>query len=154
MSTIIFCLMVALGLGWFGRTVYRRTRVLQAAQPAALFDRIPERINAVLVYAFGQKKFVRDEQPAGWMHVFIFWGFVILAIQVLTMFGRGFSDHFTVPGFQLGLLGGPYMLVRDLMEVVVLGAIGLALYRWAISHPARLYGYKPAENRLAGQSHG
>jgi len=146
--------MVALGLGWFGRTMYRRTRLLQAAQPASLFDRIPERISAVLVYAFGQKKFLRDEQPAGWMHVFIFWGFVILAIQVLTMFGRGFAAGFTVPGFQTGLLGGPYMLLRDLMEVVVLGAIGLALYRWAISHPARLFGFRPAENRLAGQSHG
>jgi hypothetical protein len=28
------------------------------------------------------------------------------------------------------------------------------MYRWLISHPARLYGYAPAENRLRGQSHG
>ncbi len=39
------------------------------------------------------------------------------------------------------------------MEVLVLGAIGTAAFRWAVSHPARLYGYKPAEERLAGQSH-
>jgi Fe-S oxidoreductase len=70
------------------------------------------------------------------------------------MFGRGFAAEFTVPGFQIWLLGGPYMLLRDLMEVVVLGAVGVALYRWAISHPARLFGFRPAENRLAGQSHG
>jgi Fe-S oxidoreductase len=145
--------MILLGLGWFGRTLYRRARVLQATQPAALFDRVPERINAVLVYAFGQKKFLRDEQPAGWMHVLIFWGFVILGLQITTMFGRGYSEHFTVPGLQMWLLGGPYMVLRDIMEVTVLCAISVALYRWTVSHPHRLYGYRPAEDRLAGQSH-
>jgi Fe-S oxidoreductase len=29
----------------------------------------------------------------------------------------------------------------------------LALYRWSVSHPARLFGYRPAEERLAGQPH-
>jgi Fe-S oxidoreductase len=153
LTSIIFSLVLIAGLGRFGLTIYRRYRVLQAAQRAALFDRIPERINAVLVYAFGQRKFIRDEQPAGWMHVLIFWGFVILAIQVITMFGRGFIEDFTVPGFQVGLLGGPYMLLRDIMEVVVICAVLLALYRWGISHPPRLFGYKPAEDRLAGHSH-
>jgi len=33
------------------------------------------------------------------------------------------------------------------MEVLVLVAIGTAAFRWAISHPQRLYGYKPAEER-------
>jgi Fe-S oxidoreductase len=141
------------GLGRFGSTIYRRLQVMRAAQPAALFDRVPERIGAVLVYAFGQRKFIRDEQPAGWMHVLIFWGFVILGLQIVTMFGRGFAPEFTIPGLQLGLLGGPYMLLRDVMEVSVLGAVILALYRWMIAHPPRLFGFRPAEERLAGQSH-
>ena len=28
------------------------------------------------------------------------------------------------------------------------------MYRWLVSHPARLFGFAPAENRLRGQSHG
>ena len=36
----------------------------------------------------------------------------------------------------------------------MLGAIGMALYRWLVSHPPRLFGFAPAENRLRGQSHG
>ncbi|HVB79300.1 MAG TPA: hypothetical protein VNE82_05035, partial [Candidatus Binataceae bacterium] len=80
------------------------------------FDRIPERVRAVLVNAFGQRKFVRRnpgaERSAGWMHFFIFWGFLILGIQILTMFGRAYSDSFVVPGFSLHLLGGPYLLLR------------------------------------------
>ena len=98
------------------------------------FDRISERVRAVLVWAFGQRKFVRRnpgaERSAGWMHFFIFWGFCILGIQILTMFGRAYSDSFVVPGFSLNLLGGPYLLLRDFMEVAVLIGVGVALVRW------------------------
>ncbi len=162
MSTMIFTLLIIVGLGYFARTIYRRVGVLLKVTPVDRLDRVPERVRAVLVYAFGQKKFVQreprpdtalSEQTAGWMHFFIFWGFTILAIQVLTMFGRGFSDNFYVPLFSAHLLGGPYLFLKDVMEVLVLGAISVALYRWGVSHPKRLYGYKPAEERLAGHSH-
>jgi Fe-S oxidoreductase/prepilin signal peptidase PulO-like enzyme (type II secretory pathway) len=162
MSTLIFTLLVIVGLGYFGRTMYRRIGVLLKVTPVDRFDHIPERIKAVLLYALGQKKFIQreprpdtalSEQTAGWMHFFIFWGFSILAIQVITMFGRGYSDDFYLPPFTPHLLGGPYLFLKDIMEVAVLGAISVALYRWGVSHPKRLYGFKPAEEKLAGHSH-
>lgn len=153
MSSVFFTLLVLVALGSFLYTLYGRLRLLLAAQPVNRFDRIGERFQAVLVYAFGQRKFVTGEQPAGWMHVVIFWGFVVLGVQVLTMFGRAYSEHFVVPGFSPSLLGGPFLALRDVMEVAVIAAILLALYRWVIAHPLRLFGYRPAEDRLAGQSH-
>jgi len=153
MSTLIFLVLLVAALGYFARTLYRRFSVLTKARPVARFDRIPERVQAVLVYAFGQKKFVIGEQPAGWMHFLIFWGFTILAIQVVHMFGRGFVEDFTLPGLSIGLLGGPYLLLKDIMQLAVLVAVGIAFYRWMVSHPARLYGFAPAEDRLRGQSH-
>jgi Fe-S oxidoreductase len=153
MSRWIFLSVVLVALGFFCLTLYNRLRLLLAAQPVNRFDRISDRLRAVVVYVFGQKKFVTGEQPAGWMHVVIFWGFVILGLQVLTMFGRAFSDHFFVPGFTPDLLGGPFFILRDVMEVSVVVAVLLALYRWLIAHPLRLFGYVPAEARLAGQSH-
>jgi Fe-S oxidoreductase len=161
-STLIFSAILVVALSIFGRTMYRRTVVLLNAAPHDRFDNLPLRIKNVLVYAFGQKKFVQQEprpgtriseQTAGWMHVFVFWGFTILAIQVVHMFGRAFVDDFYFFPFTPGLLGGPYLLLKDVMEVVVLIAIVVLLYRWGVSHPARLYGYKPSEERLAGQSH-
>jgi Fe-S oxidoreductase len=158
----IFTVMLVIALGWLGRTLYGRFSVLLKAQPDNRFDRIPDRIWAVLVYAFGQRKFVQreprpetkiSEQTAGWLHFFVFWGFVILGIQVVTMFARAYVDDFYVPLFSPHLLGGPYFLVKDIMEVVVLACIAVLLYRWLVSHPKRLYGYRPAEDRLAGQSH-
>lgn len=153
MSMWIFACITLVALGLFCHTLYNRFRLLRVVQPVNRFDRIGERLYGVLVYVFGQKKFVVGEQPAGWMHVVIFWGFVILGLQVLTMFGRAFSDHFFVPGFAPHLLGGPFFFLRDVLEVSVAGAVLLALYRWLLAHPPRLFGYLPAEARLAGQSH-
>jgi Fe-S oxidoreductase len=162
MSTLIFILLIIVALGYFGRTMYGRIGVLLKVEPADRFDRIPERIKALLVYALAQKKFIQreprpdtalSEQTAGWMHFFIFWGFLILAIEALTMFGRGFSDDFHLPLLSPHLLGGPYLLLKDIMAVAVLVAISMALYRWGVSHPARLYGFKPAEEKVAGHSH-
>jgi Fe-S oxidoreductase len=162
MSALVFSVCIVAALGYFARTIYRRFTMLLKVAPVDRFDNFPERIKAVAVYALGQKKFIQreprpdtriSEQTAGWMHFFIFWGFTILAIQVLTMFGRGFVDDFYLPLFSPGLLGGPYLLLKDVMEVAVLIAIGIALVRWGITHPARLYGYKPSEERLASHSH-
>lgn len=159
MSTLIFALCIAVAVGFLGRTLSRRFKVLTKVVPVPRFDRIPERIQAVMVYALGQKKFVTAEQPkkdkgAGWMHFFIFWGFSILAVQVIHMFVRGFVPGFTLPLLSVDLLGGPYLLLKDVTQVIVLVAISYAFYRWLVSHPARLYGYAPSENRLRGQSHG
>lgn len=161
-SSLIFGLLMLVALSIFGRTMYRRTMVLLKGTPDDRFDDISQRIWNVVVYAFAQKKFVQpeprpqskiSEQTAGWMHFFIFWGFTILGIQVIQMFARGFFPDFYLFPFTPHLLGGPYLLAKDIMEVLVLFSILTALYRWGVSHPARLYGFKPAEERLAGQSH-
>src|SRR2546427_12792 len=117
LTAIVFSLCVAGALGLFLYQIWRRFNLLRAASPVDRFDRIPERIRALLVYAFGQKKFVRPEvsivreRVAGWMHFFIFWGFTILGLQIVTMFGRGYSESFYVPLFSPGLLGGPCTLL-------------------------------------------
>src|SRR5260370_33941241 len=87
------------------------------------------------------------------MHFFIFWGFLILGIQILTMFARAYSDSFVVPGFSLHLLGGPYLLLQDFAEVAVLFWVGVAFVRWRITHAPRLYGFLPPESRQREKSH-
>jgi Fe-S oxidoreductase len=159
MTVLIFSAAILAALGLLGRTLYRRFQVLRKTAPVARFDRVPERIQAVLVYAFGQKKFVSPDQPrhdraSGWMHFFIFWGFTILGVQVVHMFGRGFFPGFTLPGLSVDLLGGPYLLLKDLIQLVVLSAVTMAAVRWLVTHPPRLFGFAPAEDRLRSQSHG
>jgi hypothetical protein len=137
-TAIVFTLCILAAVGVFFYQLWRRFQLLRSAvADASRFDRIPDRIRAVLVWAFGQTKFVRRnpgaERSAGWMHFFIFWGFFILGIQILTMFGRLYSDSFVVPGFSLRFVGGPYMFLRDCTEVAVLIAVGVALVRWGLA---------------------
>lgn len=146
-------LLLAVALGLFGYTNLRRVQVLLAVRVDRRLDRIGERIRRVLIYAFGQKKLLAGEQPAGIMHVLIFWGFVTVFIRTITLFGQGFHPAFHLPGFSMDLLGGPYALMKDLVELGVIVGVSIALYRWLISRPLRLYGFEPAETRLAGQSH-
>ncbi|MGH7914730.1 MAG: hypothetical protein ACREPW_08780, partial [Candidatus Binataceae bacterium] len=158
MTGILFTLCILVALGVFFYQLWRRFQLLRRAVPdASRFDRIPERVRAVLVGAFGQWKFVRRnpgaERSSGWMHFFIFWGFIILGIQIITMFGRAYSGSFVVPGFSLHLLGGPYLLLQDFMEVAVLIAVGVGFVRWGITHAPRLYGYLPPEMRQRDKSH-
>ena len=153
MSPIIWSLVLLAYLALFGWQVFRRLRVLFKVRSAARFDRIGERITKTLVYAFGQLKFFRGEQPAGIIHALVFWGFLVLGAQVMTMFLRGWAPEAHLPLLGPELLGGPYMLVRDLMEAIVLVCALVLLARWLVTHPPRLMGFKPAETKLAGQSH-
>ena len=146
-TAIILSLMVLGSVGWFLRTLHSRWLLLRAAKPADRFDQMPVRLKNVLVYALGQKKFLQGEQPAGLMHAVIFWGFVIISLETVTLFGQGFDPRFHVPGFTFDLLGGPYLFLKDLVVTCVFGAVSVALYRWTVSHPERLIGFAPAEAR-------
>lgn len=152
-TPILLTVLTLVAVGFFSSTLYRRFLLLRAARPDCRFDRVGERVKNVLVYAFGQKKFLRDEQPAGMMHFLIFWGFMIVSARTLTLFGQGYDPHFYLPGLHPDGLGGPYLLIKDLVESGVVSAVLIALYRWLLSHPARLFGFQPAESKLAHQSH-
>ncbi len=52
----------------------------------------------MVVDGIGQRKFLSGEQPAGIMHALIFWGFVVLMLQVITLFGRAFDSSWNIPG--------------------------------------------------------
>jgi len=154
MSPILFSVALAVAATTFAVIIASRVRLLLSAAPAARFDQLVERARRTAVYAFGQKKFLRGEQPAGLMHAFIFWGFMILGLTVVTLFGRAFDEDFYLPLLHPGdPLGSAYTLLRDLIQVAVVIAVSYALYRRLIAHTPRLFGFRPAEDRLHGEPH-
>ncbi|HEV7735082.1 MAG TPA: (Fe-S)-binding protein, partial [Candidatus Binatia bacterium] len=159
LSAIAFTLCLAVGLGLFLYQVWGRFNLLRASSGKFVLDQVSERIQSVLVYALGQKKFIRpevkivNETTAGWIHFVVFWGFSILGIQVATMFGRAYSDHFYLFPFTPSLLLKPYMLLRDLFEAAVFVSIISLFVRWLVTQPKRLFGYPPAEERHRHHAH-
>ncbi len=154
MSHVAFPIVWAIGLLVFGAIVAGRVRLLLAARPAARLDRIAERVRRMAVDGLGQRKFLSGEQPAGIMHALIFWGFVVLMIQVVTLFGRTFDATWDIPGFGPDQpLGAPFFIARDLLEVTVIVGVGYMLYRRLIVHTPRLFAMRRAEQRYREAPH-
>jgi Fe-S oxidoreductase len=154
MSPVAFPIVLAIGLIVFAAIVAPRARLLQAARPAARLDRIPERLKRAVVYGLGQRKFLSGEQPAGIMHALIFWGFVVLMIQVVTLYGRAFDADWSLPGLgESELLGPPFAVARDAVEAIVAVGVLYMLYRRLIAHTPRLFGLRRAEQRYRDKPH-
>ncbi len=156
LSTVAWTI-VFLGLaGFFAYQVYERFRVLSFARPADRFDNIPERVRRTLKYAIGQFKFFKSpahDRKAGLLHALVFWGFLVLGYQALHMFMRGWFAGFCLPLLNAESLGGPILLLKDVMEVVVAISALMLLSRWLVTHPRRLMGFLPAEQRVAEHPH-
>ena len=154
MSQVVFPILWAIGLLVFAGIIAVRARLLWAARPAARFDRIGERTTRAIAYGLGQKKFLVGEQPAGIMHALIFWGFAVLMIQVITLFGRAFDASWHIPGFGADQpLGPPFFLARDVLEVIVIVATCYMLYRRLVAHTPRLFAMRRAEQRYGEAPH-
>jgi hypothetical protein len=124
MSDVAFPIVWAIGLLVFAVIVAGRLRLLLAAQPAHRLERMPERLRRAVVYGIGQKKFFGGEQPAGIMHALIFWGFLVLMLQVITLFGRAFNADWSLPLIgENGVLGPAFGVARDVVEIVAQPAI-------------------------------
>ncbi len=154
MSHVVFPILWALAIVVFVAILASRARMLLAARPASRFDHVVARIRRMTVDGLGQRKFLSGEQPAGIMHALVFWGFVVLMLQVITLFGRAFDANWNIPGFGPDqLLGPPFFILRDLLEVTVIVGAGYMLYRRVIVHPSRLVGIAPAEQRFRDADH-
>jgi Fe-S oxidoreductase len=153
-SEPLFPIFLGIALLAFAWTIGGRVRLLLAAQPAGRINRIPARIRQTVVYGFGQKKFLIGEQPAGIMHALIFWGFVVLFLQIVTLFGRAFDWSWHIPAFGPHQpLGPPFYIARDLLEASVIVAVSYMLYRRLIVHTPRLFGIGSAEERYRKTPH-
>ena len=154
MSPVLFPILFLIALATFACIMAGRVRLLLAAKSVKRFDQVGKRVKNTLTYVVGQKKFLTGEQPAGLMHLMIFWGFVILSLQVVTLFGRAFAADWSIPGFAPDQpLGPPFFLMRDIFEVLVGVAVLYALYRRLVAHTPRLFGFRPAEDRMAKKPH-
>lgn len=94
MSPLATALLLVVALAVFGWAMFWRLKSLAAmkAVPGNRLDRKGERLKALFLFGFGQKRMVdREERLPGLMHVFIFGAFMVLALRTVSMFVMGFS---------------------------------------------------------------
>ena len=131
---LIFALLILASIAIFVYSMSRRIRVLAAGQPDNRFTRIAERIGKTLEYAFAQRRMFRDPY-AGFFHILIFAGFVVLTVRTVSLVLEGlFTGFVLLPG----AAGHGYTLVKDVFEVLTLLGVALAVFRRAFARPKRL----------------
>ncbi len=142
MSPLFMSILLIVGLALFGRTMVHKILLLMALGPANRANHIKERLKNMVILAMGQKRLVgrKKERISGLMHALIFWGFCILLIRSLNLYGEGFVKGYHLPflgdDFILGYL---YIALKDIMEGIVLLMVIYAIFRRAVFKPERLH---------------
>jgi Fe-S oxidoreductase len=140
MSPILTSIILAGGLGFFAWTAWHRTRLLLALKPQNRFDHIGERIKAVLVFGFGQKRLLDPEEfLPGLLHAIVFLAFLVVALRTITMFGIGFSETFHLPFLgEDQPVGQTYRFAKDVVVILAFVACAGLMFNRVVLKPARL----------------
>jgi Fe-S oxidoreductase/nitrate reductase gamma subunit len=103
-----------------------------------IFDQAGNRLKYFFRFLLSHER-IRKDTYAGVMHLFIFWGFVVLFLGTLII---AFQEDLLLPFFGRKVLEGNfyliYSLVLDLFGLLAIVGVGLALYRRYVLQPEKL----------------
>lgn len=145
-TTIVMLVLLALTVGIFSYSVKMRIDLLTTCErPDDRLGSIWERVDAVLLYAIGQRRMFKDFVP-GLMHALIFWGFLLLLFRSVSLVGAAFTEdmQWTIFFFSEPL-NNAYTMLKDLTEVWVLAMVLFAFYRRWVIKPERIHQSRDAE---------
>jgi Fe-S oxidoreductase/nitrate reductase gamma subunit len=138
-GSAVFLFVLVLATGFFSLNVQRLVSYLRLGYLENRTDHPLTRLKNVLVIGIAQKKIFRDP-IAGPMHALIFWGFMVLTAGTIEIVVAGVFPRFSFALLLPGALYRAYSLSQDVFAVLVIGAVGFALYRRLFLHPKRLEG--------------
>jgi len=130
-------LLLFFSLSLFVGTMAERYYLMMAGDADNRFDRLGDRVRALLGIGFGQSRLLY-ERNAGWMHVAIFAGFLVVSLRTVTLLGMGFDPDYHLPGFGGGL-GTVYAFLKDTFALIVVVALAYAGWRRFVVKPPRLH---------------
>jgi len=124
-----------LGVLCFAYIVAKRLVPLIRGQRDLRFDQPLVRLGGVLKFWLGQWKQPRY-RTAGTLHIFIFAGFIVLAMRAFTVLIVGVSENFVMPGLS-GRAGPVYNTITDYAATIVFLCMVIAVIRRLVFKPAR-----------------
>ena len=131
----LFVFIHVLGLACFSCIVAQRLVPLLRAERDFRFDWPWARLEGVLKYWLAQWKQPRY-RAAGTLHIFIFVGFLVLAIRAFSVLIAGVRENFVMPGLS-GRAGYVYDLITDYAATIVFLCMVIAVIRRLVFKPAR-----------------
>ncbi|MDM5339074.1 (Fe-S)-binding protein [Fictibacillus enclensis] len=118
----------------FTHVVYSRYLFVKLGKKADFEPNLKERINAVLVNGFGQRKLFKDKK-SGLMHLVLFYGFFIIQVGLVEIIIKGFINGYEFP---FGSAHKYFSLLQEWTVFLMLCAMIYAFYRRYIEKLKRL----------------
>ena len=134
MGPVTLTLMLTAAFAGFAGLAWQKLAIVVALQPEVRWDHPWRRLRTVVVNGFAQRRMVAREWKPGVMHTAIFLGFMTLLVRKVQLLVIGYDETFVYPG----LAGGLFASFKDVIELVVLVAVGYALWRRLAQKPSRL----------------
>ncbi|MEW6253085.1 MAG: (Fe-S)-binding protein [Planctomycetota bacterium] len=143
MGPVWMTLLLVLSLALFAWSARRRWRLMRAARrPENRFDQPARRLRGVLDYFLFQKRMPRYPL-AGWAHIVVFFGFLVLLLNSIMLWVRGYVDwpssayHLWIFGVDQPL-GALYAFLRDIFTVFVIAGVLVFFYNRLVARLPRL----------------
>ncbi len=131
----LFLIIHILGVLCFAYIVAKRLVPMLRGQRDLRFDQPWARLGRVFTFWLGQRKHPRYK-TAGILHIFIFAGFIVLAMRAFTTLIVGVSQDFVMPGLS-GRAGPIYNTITDYAATIVFLCMVIAVIRRLVFKPAR-----------------
>ncbi|MEW9673757.1 (Fe-S)-binding protein [Ammoniphilus sp. 3BR4] len=118
----------------FLHIVYSRYLFVKLGKKSAFEPNLKERLNAVLVNGFGQRKLFKDKK-SGCMHLILFYGFMIIQVGLIELVIKGFSKGYEFP---FGEAHKYFSLLQEWTTFLMLIAVAYATFRRYVEKLKRL----------------
>lgn len=133
-NLIAFLLVTAYAVYLFASLVKTRYEYIKLGKKAEFDHTMKERIDAVLVNVFGQKKLMKDKK-SGLIHVMFFYGFLLVQFSAIDVIWKGLSIGNHLP---LGPIYPYFTFFQEIVVLMILIAVVWAFYRRYIEKLVRL----------------
>ncbi|MGG1572918.1 heterodisulfide reductase-related iron-sulfur binding cluster [Fictibacillus sp. NRS-1165] len=134
LNWIAFILVTAYAIYLFAYVVKTRYEFIKMGKKVEFDHTVQERIQAVLVNVFGQKKLLKDKK-SGIIHVLFFYGFLLVQFGAIDFIWKGLAPGSHLP---LGPLYPGFTFFQEIVTFLILAAVVWAFYRRYVEKLVRL----------------
>ncbi len=134
LNIILFLFVTGYAIYLFAQLVKTRIMYIKLGKKAEFNKSVNERIDALLVYVFGQKKLLNDKK-SGMIHVMFFYGFLLVQFGAIDLIWKGLAPGSHLP---LGPLYPIFTFLQEIIVVIILVGVIWAFYRRYIEKLVRL----------------
>ncbi len=131
---LAFIFVTAYALFLFAYVLKTRFEFIKLGKKVEFDHTVQERIKAVLVNVFGQKKLLKDKK-SGIIHIMFFYGFILVQFGAIDFIWKGLNPGSHLP---LGPLYPGFTFFQEIVTTMIMIAVVWAFYRRYVEKLVRL----------------